>query len=372
MIGRWDENDEWVPLKPDPSDYVTKVEPHERGAVLVATVFDAFQRIYTFRTRDLLRIATNGTGVLPEGSISRDLVHRLAGEASDIAEHLLHVCIRALDYCPPNDIGFGDYLRALITADLDIAPEDENGYRLALIEAFRARGIFPDRVNTISIESLCWGSPDFTLPQEDTFRHIARQLKPSIAAMLEATDRSALYDRSQEAQRILHGLLAGKAAIHGEVEWERFLNRLGLTSRPVSELFDDDSKNVRFLRDSRPDQHYRPLIEVHSIRPAFRAGREGRQIEQVLITLSQRVTADIGQPGSPRPMVFRGGCSLILSLGNLNSVEYVIQKNIKSYGRFRRQAAYLNGEDSGESEGRSLYSDDGRELRIDFALLHQN
>jgi hypothetical protein len=370
MIGRW-ENDEWVPLRPDPSDYATKVEPHERGGVLVATVFDAFQRIYTFRTRDLLRIATNGTGILPEGSISSDLVHRLAGEASEIAEHLLHVCIRALDYCPPNDIGFGDYLRALITADLDIAPEDENGYRLALIEAFRARGIFPDRVNTISIESLCWGGPDFTERQEDTFRHIADRLKPKISAMLEAPDRRALYNRSQEAQGTLHGLLAGKAPIYGEVEWEHFLNKLGLTSRPVSELFDDDSTNVRFLGDNRPDNHYRPKIEVHSIRPAFRAGREGRQIEQVLITLSQRVTADIGQPGSPRPMVFRGGCSLILSLGNLNRVEYVIQKNIKSYGRFRRQAAYLGGEDIRGSESSSLYDDDARDSRIDFALLHQ-
>jgi hypothetical protein len=190
--------------------------------------------------------------------------------------------------------------------------------------------------------------------------------------MLEAPDRRALYDRSQEAQRTLHGLLAGKAAIHGEVEWEHFLNKLGLTSRPVSELFDDDSTNVRFLRDSRLDNHYRPGIEVHSIRPAFRAGREDRQIEQVLITLSQRVTADIGEPGSPRPMVFRGGCSLILSLGSLNRVEYVIQKNIKSYGRFRRQAAYLGGEDNRGSQSSSLYDDDARDLRIDFALLHQN
>jgi hypothetical protein len=372
MIGRWDANDEWVPLKPDPSDYTTKVEPHERGAVLVATVFDAFQRIYTFRTRDLLRIATNGTGVLPEGSLSRDLVHRLAGEASEIAEHLLHVCIRALDYCPPTDITFGDYLRALISADLDIAPEDENGYRLALIEAFRARGIFPDRVNTISIESLRWGRPDFTQLQEDTFRHIAQQLNRSIIAMLEAPDRRALYDRSQDAQKTLHGLLAGKAAIHGEGEWERFLNKLGLTNRPVAELFDDDATDVRFMRDTRPDNRYRPGIEVHSIRPAFRAGREGRQIEQVLITLTQRVTADIGQPGSPRPMVFRGGCSLILSLGNLNSVEFVIQKNIKSYGRFQRQAAYLSGEDARGSESSSLYDDDDRDWRIDFALLHQD
>ena len=371
MIGRWNDNDEWVPLKPDPADYASRREPHELGAVLVATVFDAFQRIYTFRTRDLLRIASNGTGVLPEGSISGDLVHRLAGEASEIAEHLLHVCIRALDYCPPTDISFGDYLRALITADLDIAPEDENGYRLALIEAFRARGIFPDRVNTISIESLCWGRPDFTPEQERTFSFLAQRLKPDIVAMLEAPDRQSLYDRSQKAQAKLHQLLVGKSPIYGPVEWEHFLNKLGLTSRPVSELFDENSANVRFLRDGKPDSTYRPRIEVNSIRPAFRAGREGRQIEQVLITLTQRVSADIGPAGSPRPMVFRGGCSIILSLGSLNTVEYVIQKNIKSYRRFKDQAAYLNGEDDSGSESTSLYSDGDREWRINFALLHQ-
>ena len=87
MIGRWNQNNEWVPLKPSPSDYATNIEAHDRGAVLVAAIFDTFQRIYKFRTRDLMRIGTNGTGILPEGSISRDLVHRLAGEASEIAEH---------------------------------------------------------------------------------------------------------------------------------------------------------------------------------------------------------------------------------------------------------------------------------------------
>ena len=70
-------------------------------------------------------------------------------------------------------------------------------------------------------------------------------------------------------------------------------------------------------------------------------------------------------------MVFRGGCSIILSLGNLNTVEYVIQKNIKSYRRFQDQAAYLNGEDDSGSESTSLYSDGDRDWRINFALLHQ-
>jgi hypothetical protein len=374
MIGRWDENGQWVPLRPSPSDYIDNVEPHDRGAVLVATIFDAFQRVYKYRTRDLLRIASNGTGVLPEGSISRDLVHRLAGEASQIAEHLLHICIRALDYCPPNDISFGSYLRALITADLDIAPEDENGYRLALIEAFRARGIFPDRVNTLSVESLRWNKPDFTAKETRAINWLADKLKPDIHALVETRNRFELYERSRNAQAKLNALLMGKERVFlGDSEWENFLNKLGLTSRPVSQLFGKDSSKVRFLRNGRPDSRYIPNIEVHTVRPAFRAGRESRQVEQVLVTFTQRITADVGTDGAAKRMVFRGGCSLILSLGNLNLVEYVVLKNIKSYDRFCRQADYINGEDpNAAAQSSSLYSDDDREWRLDFNLLHRH
>jgi hypothetical protein len=373
MIGRWNKKGEWVPLRPSPTDYSSNVEAHDRGAVLVATIFDAFQRIYTYRTRDLLRIATNGTGVLPEGSISRDLVHRLATEAREIAEHFLAICIRALDYCPPHDITFGDYLRALITADLDIAPEDQSGYRLALIEAFRARGIFPDRVNTISIDSLRWSEPDFSPKQRKTFDWLAGKIRNHISAIVETVDRKSIYEQSEKAQGFLHDLLVvGKMKLYGESEWELFLNKLGLTSRPVSELFGKDSSKIQFLRDGRPDRIAIPRIEVQSIRPAFRAGRERRQIEQVLITLTQRVSADIGDKGQPKTMVFRGGCSLILRLGKLNEVEYVIQKNIKSYERFSRQAAYVRGElEASPAPSTSMYASEDRDWRLDFNLLHR-
>ncbi|MBA3271914.1 MAG: hypothetical protein H0T71_15535 [Acidobacteria bacterium] len=371
MIGRVDLHGTWQPLTPSPSDYATHVEAHDRGAVLVATIFDTFQRIYVHKTRDLLRIATNGTGILPDGSISRDLVHRLAGEAAEIAEHLLHICIRALDYSPPNDITFGSYLRALITADLDIAPEDESGYRVALIEAFRARGIFPSRVNTLSIESLAWQRPEFTRREESAINWIADRLKPDIRLLVETTDRQELADRSRRAQARLNELLVGKQRVLGEADWERFLNKLGLTSRPVSQLFDRDSANVRFVLNGRPTNTYVPRIEVHTVRPAFRAGREGRQIEQVVVALTQRVSADVGSGGAQKRMVFRGGASIILSLGNLNTVEYVIVKNIKSYERFREQAAYLNGETETLPLRVSPYADDDRDWRLNFNLLHR-
>jgi hypothetical protein len=54
--------------KPDPEALERTSEPHERGAILVAALFDAFLRIYRSRAADLLRIATGGTGVLPKAT----------------------------------------------------------------------------------------------------------------------------------------------------------------------------------------------------------------------------------------------------------------------------------------------------------------
>jgi len=370
MIGTWTDDHEWVPIPPGTSDYEDNVECHDRGAVLVATIFDAFVRLYRHRTADLLRIATGGTGKLAEGAIDTDLVRRLAAEACEIAEHLLHICIRALDYCPPTDIKFGTYLRALITADIDIAPEDESGFRVALIEAFRARGIYPSRVNTLSVESLCWDRPEFTRKQQDTLNWITAKIKPQVRTLVETRHREELFKRSRTAQGTLNNLLKRGVRSYKPDEWEAFLNRLGLTARPVSELFGPHSREVRFLRDGKPDAHYTPKIECHTIRPAFRTGREGRQIEQVLVTLTQRVTVDVGEPKAPRPMVFRGGCSLILSLGELNRAEYVIVKNIKSWPRFTRQAEYFNGDRAGGARRESMYAEYDRDWRVNFNLLH--
>src|SRR5262245_12456971 len=131
----------WRRRKPKRTDFEDATEAHDRGAVLVAAVFDAFLQIYKRRTDDLLRLATAGSGILPAGAISADLIDRLAREASKVAGQFLNICIRALDYCSPVDLTFGEYLRALITADADLVPVDKHGYRTAFIEAFRNRGI---------------------------------------------------------------------------------------------------------------------------------------------------------------------------------------------------------------------------------------
>lgn len=144
----------WQPRNPSQEDYLRYDEPHQRGSILVAAIFDAFLTIYKNRIEDLLRIASDGTGILRAGELAPDLVNRLAGEAAKAAKHILMMCIRAMDYCPPVDITFGDYLRAIITADVDLIKEDNRDYRVAFIDAFRKRGIYPEGIKSLSIESL--------------------------------------------------------------------------------------------------------------------------------------------------------------------------------------------------------------------------
>lgn len=148
----------WTPRTPDNRALDDAHGPHARGSVLVAAVFRAFLTIYQSRVADLFRIASGGAGILPPGAIDPDLVGRLAKEAAHSARHVLQICIRAMDYCPPVAVSFGDYLRAIITADHDLYPEDEKGYRAAFIEAFTAWGIRPEDMPIVTERALLWPS----------------------------------------------------------------------------------------------------------------------------------------------------------------------------------------------------------------------
>ncbi|MCA9218287.1 MAG: hypothetical protein KDB27_34700 [Planctomycetales bacterium] len=156
--------------------YDPKMEIHKLGAVLVAAVFEAFTIVFTRKTRTLLKLATGGTGELPKGDIPDLLCDMLAKAASDLAKQFLTICIRAIDYCPPVAMTFGDYLRAMITADFDIVPDDPWGYREALVDAFIKRRIAIEGVDTLSEKSLLWqptmgdlNSTNELGPEPDTF-----------------------------------------------------------------------------------------------------------------------------------------------------------------------------------------------------------
>lgn len=153
---------------PDPQAFLGTVEPHARGAMFVAAVFDTFLDDHQRAIADLLRIATGGTGILPAGRISADLVGRVADEAVASADRLLGMIVRAFDYLPVVDVTFGDVVRAIVTADRRLYPDDAINLRAALVERMRSRGIHPDRVTSLAEEALIWPSPSEPLSLTET------------------------------------------------------------------------------------------------------------------------------------------------------------------------------------------------------------
>ena len=165
-LGFTDAEGKWHPRGPDPKLYETEDEPHARGDLLVGAVFEAFKKIYESRVADLRRIATHGTGVLPQGYLNPDLINRFTQEAAKSARHVLDMCMRALDYLPPVEATFGDFLRAIVTADADLVPNDHQGYRVAFVDAFRSYGIGPAGLGTLSVDTLRWPPPAHTKATE--------------------------------------------------------------------------------------------------------------------------------------------------------------------------------------------------------------
>lgn len=143
--------------------YDPKLEPHALGSVLVSAVFEAFVTVVRRKVERYFRIAGVDPNVLGQASLSEPLIKAIAQEASKVAGQFLNVCIRAVDYCPPTDMDFGEYLRALITADGDLERDDKWGFREAFMRSFRRREIFPDHVHFMTEDAVRWQCPETTL-----------------------------------------------------------------------------------------------------------------------------------------------------------------------------------------------------------------
>ena len=345
-IGTKKKDGTWEITKPDPSALESTEECHDRGAILVAAVFDAFVSIYESRVADLYRLATGGTGELPAGAIHPDLVNRLADEASKSASHVLTMCIRALDYCPPLDLTFGEYLRALITADHDLVADDDRGYRIAFIEAFRRRGIYPLGVRTLSIDSLLWRPPD----QDETGRRpqlggVLSKLRTFAHEHAYTTSRERLFFLTRNARANLHDWLMA--------HFEK--SRSGAA----------DAKCLGL----DPAIHF----EVHSLRLSHRVGPDGNSLPQVLVELTQskdlEIQPDGGGSGPPEVMRFEGGCTMIVDLLSFE-IRYCIRKDINSDTRATRQQAFQSRPGLRPLRGTYFSSARWGGLREPFALLH--
>jgi hypothetical protein len=331
--------------------YDPALETHDLGSVLVFAVYEAFLRIVARRTDELIRIATTGSGELPKGHLHPDLVRRLTAETCKVARQVLHMCIRALDYCPPVDITFGEYLRALITADTDAVADDRRAYRIAFMEAFRRRGILPRDVRTISQESLAWNTP--RNPRPDWLLAALRDLDLQWNRELDRSEAFALNRRNcQRLWSALNQALLADSTLCAE---------LGLL--PDIPKYDNEGRAVESEGPAR-----RTNFEVHSVRPARRIAPDGSFRTDIVIVINQRRPAPLdGKELRNGWFWFRGGATLIVDpRKDREAIRYCIVKHCGSSGRLERQRRHAGG--ASGSALRALYF--GHEVREPFALLH--
>jgi hypothetical protein len=391
-IGSHDKDSgEWTPSVPDPTAYQNTFEPHDRGSILVAAVFEAFLTMYKGRIKDLLRIASGGRGDLPRGELHPDLVNRLADEASKTASHVLSMCVRALDYCPPVDITFGDFLRALITADYDLVRDDRHHYRLAFIEAFRRRGIYPGDIRMLSEESL-------------RYRDQSRRMDPGMQSLLNVIgsflrdyQKAVLYTKGREEifdiSRQFIGGTDRRKGLHQRIQ-AKFGKSLAferLTGLLVEREWQD--VGVPAVGDSPG-----PTYQILNLRVTSRVGPDGSQLNQIVFGLVQRLgvvfkdnqIAGCYAPGKLKPLpdngfeVF-GGCTLIFDL-DANVLRYAISKPLLrtdalDEGKHELNRDYIESQRRYQSEGLPLaisqvgrYFGAGVDGAFDepFALLHNS
>lgn len=108
-------------------------EAHRRGEILVAALLDAFLDAWVARLRRL--------GEVAPGELD---LSRVIEDGAEAADTLLTMSIRALDYLPPVDLEFCDYVSALLTADRESRPDDgKYGFRRVLLQSCRRYGIDP-------------------------------------------------------------------------------------------------------------------------------------------------------------------------------------------------------------------------------------
>jgi len=124
-----------IRLKPLPNLLRTMLaqgsEAHDLGELFVAAIMRAYVTIWHHR---LISLADTTSGPL-----SRD---RVVEEAVDLAERLSTTAIRAIDYLPVVDVRFADFVRALVTADEQVFPDDSRcRMRFHVAEVFRAYGV---------------------------------------------------------------------------------------------------------------------------------------------------------------------------------------------------------------------------------------
>jgi len=292
----------------NPKHYQSDLEAHEMGSVLLQAVFGAFVRVFKRKVEPFVRLAYRP----PTGAMPAELVTFLASKASSLASQFLDMCIRAIDYCPPVDMQLGEFLRAIVTVDHELVPDDPWGYRDAFIASFAERGIYPAGVDQLAEDSLIWRTPSRYLEpcRLLSYSHLGFAGDPSMPAEPEELSRQA-------------------DALYEYMTRPKTIEEFGLA--PAG-------------RDGVEP----PCVE--SIRTTRRVGPDGELLLDLVAEVTQRRT--VLDPETKLQTKFFGGSTVIL--GPEGEVRYIIVKHVMSTERLNCQFRFQRLPEYWEPDGGRL------------------
>jgi hypothetical protein len=117
------------------SDLRGTFEEHDWSEILTGVYYDLLQYLYVRNLKDV----TSADGKKRKRRNQGHTITALFRAADQTAS----VMLRAIDYCPPVDLRYDEYARALLRADEVAYPEDSYGIRSELNRIFRRRGLKP-------------------------------------------------------------------------------------------------------------------------------------------------------------------------------------------------------------------------------------
>ena len=223
-------------------------EAHACGELLVAAVLNAYLDAWVQRLK----------AIGDESKLDRN---RAAEEGAELADRLLTMCIRAIDYCPPTDLQFCDFASAVLTADWELNPKDEKySIRKTLLDWFKKFGIDPSSPGSPGRQEGSWDPP----PAESNF----------------------CYDRTHfESMKV------------------------------------DSDELFRFLWENRRafKLNEQAFTRVLSVRPCIRTGRDGFVLRETVVEYHQRLdvkASELAALGVAKPLGMPDNTEVTLFGGN--------------------------------------------------------
>jgi hypothetical protein len=137
------------------------IKPHRRSEIVVAAVMRTLRDMWITRLEPLIHR-------VDDPWLDLD---RAVEEGTKVANYLLGMIIRALDYMPPVDIDFEYFLDGVLAADEIVSPDDPFDYRTTLEHAFNAFGIYRPKTNRFTYGKGGIPKPDTTNLNFNSLRH---------------------------------------------------------------------------------------------------------------------------------------------------------------------------------------------------------